>query len=189
MPTKPTEGSFVAIMRQGEDGRPQILLAVREDGQGLNLVGGRLEEGETPEACAVREALEETGLIVQLHGQIGRGLLMLNDESEVTDIARLFRASIGGGTLRNSDESDGFRWVFRSALIHPEFPIAKRPCPGYERGRTYEMATRALLDKSLFFSQVLDPDNLACTIRRGSRAELSLTPGIEGGLTRVDCWE
>ena len=39
----------------------KILMVKRTDGQGWAFPGGRIEEGESPETCAMREFLEETG--------------------------------------------------------------------------------------------------------------------------------
>lgn len=154
---KPTEGSFVAIMRC-MDGTPQILLPIREDGKELNLIGGRAEKDEMPKVCAFREALEETGLIVVVHDQIGDDLPMERD-GEVADIARVYRARCLGGTLQTTKESIGFRWVSADEL--PTAGVVERPCPGYPRGRTYVMAELALNDPDAVYSEVLDPEGLA----------------------------
>lgn len=49
------------------------LLVVREGygAQRWSLPGGAVEEGETPEEAAAREALEETGIIVQIERLFG----------------------------------------------------------------------------------------------------------------------
>jgi len=58
--TKTREGSRAVIVRDGK-----ILLS-HETVSGWWLIpGGGLEEGETPEACCIREAEEETGYIVK----------------------------------------------------------------------------------------------------------------------------
>lgn len=56
------------------DGRGRVLLIRRgtEPGLGLwSVPGGRVEPGESPEAAAVREVAEETGLRVVLEGPAG----------------------------------------------------------------------------------------------------------------------
>lgn len=59
--------------------RGDALLLVKEHKDAakdkLGLPGGKLEEGETLEACAVRECLEETGLHVRL-----KNLLMVSQK-------------------------------------------------------------------------------------------------------------
>lgn len=58
--TKTRAGSRAVIVKDG------MILLSHETGTGWWLVpGGGLEEGETPEACCVRETEEETGLIVK----------------------------------------------------------------------------------------------------------------------------
>lgn len=154
----PTEGSFVAIMREIE-GRPHILLSIREDGQGLNLIGGRVEDGETHEACAVREALEETGLNVEVFDQIGEDLPMRDPSyNEASDIARVYRAKWVSGTLKTTKKSVGFRWV--SDIELHTAGVVERPCYGYRRGRTYAMAESALQDSEVVYSKVSDPKGL-----------------------------
>lgn len=140
------------------NGKSQILLPIREDRKGLNLIGGRLEEGETLRECAVREALEETGLTVSISGQIGPELLMERN-GETVDIARVYRAQCVEGILRTTKESVGFRWISADEL--PVAGVVERPCPGYPRGRTYAMVERALYDLFPVYSAVLDPDHLA----------------------------
>lgn len=51
--------SVIAIVRQGD-----FLLAVsrKHDHQDLGFPGGKLENGEEPEAAAIRELAEETGI-------------------------------------------------------------------------------------------------------------------------------
>ena len=58
----------VAVVLIDETSR--ILLELRSDVRMWGITGGRLDPGETPEACAVREIQEETGLLLeqkQLH--------------------------------------------------------------------------------------------------------------------------
>lgn len=58
--TKTREGSRAIIVRDGK------ILLTHELSSGWWLIpGGGLEEGETPEACVIREVLEETGLYVR----------------------------------------------------------------------------------------------------------------------------
>ena len=52
----------------------QVLLVKRGNplGRGLwSLPGGKIEPGETADACALREVLEETGMSVSLVGLVG----------------------------------------------------------------------------------------------------------------------
>jgi 8-oxo-dGTP diphosphatase len=54
------------IRRQADDGA-QLLLGLKKTGFGAGKwvgLGGHIEDGEKPEAAAVREVLEESGLVV-----------------------------------------------------------------------------------------------------------------------------
>ena len=64
--------ALVWIVRPGSGGRPEVLLLRRPErrGGGEHPVTGKADDGEKPQACAEREALEETGLrgdLVPLH--------------------------------------------------------------------------------------------------------------------------
>jgi 8-oxo-dGTP pyrophosphatase MutT (NUDIX family) len=49
------------IVRAGEHGRPEVLL-IAHPNAGIQAPAGTVEDGETPEAAALRETGEETGL-------------------------------------------------------------------------------------------------------------------------------
>lgn len=49
------------IVRAGVDGRPEVLL-IRHPNAGVQAPAGTVEDSEAPEAAALREASEETGL-------------------------------------------------------------------------------------------------------------------------------
>jgi 8-oxo-dGTP diphosphatase len=134
-----TEGAFCAIMHMREENlyTRELLMAVRADGKGLNLIGGRVEQGENREQTAVREALEETGLNVSIIHKIGDDLPMWK-EGQISDVASIYLAQAIGGELKCTEESAGFVWVSKNDL--PIANIVKRPCPGFPMGRTYAMA-------------------------------------------------
>jgi len=62
----PTIGAIVAIIENG-----RILLTQREDSAVWCLPGGAVEDGESLEQAAAREAFEETGLQVRLTRLVG----------------------------------------------------------------------------------------------------------------------
>lgn len=62
-------GSFVVIYK--DDLRQELFLVFRSDFPVWNLTGGGIEEGESPEEAAVREAFEETGFTVKIVRKLG----------------------------------------------------------------------------------------------------------------------
>ena len=83
------------------DGRIIMQTRSYEPGKGkINFIGGYLEDGETPEQAAVREAKEETGFDVKLIS--GLGEFEYFDRGDKT--IRIFLAEIVGGEMTNSAE-------------------------------------------------------------------------------------
>lgn len=71
-------------------------------------VGGKFEDGESPEECVCREALEETGLT--LHRPEYRGLVTFVSDRWETEYMNLFVAKEFSGTLTDCDEGT-LEWV------------------------------------------------------------------------------
>jgi mutator protein MutT len=82
--------------------------------------GGKCDAGEAPEACAAREVLEETGLVVRVR----RGLEVIEHEYEHARV-RLhpFLCERAGGELRLTAAAEG-RWVTPGELGAYRFPEA-----------------------------------------------------------------
>ena len=80
-----------------------------------NGLGGKLEPGETPEECAVREILEESGL--KVINPILKGVLTFPAFSNDEDwYAFVFVAHEFEGQLIDSPEGD-LKWVDNSELL------------------------------------------------------------------------
>lgn len=71
-------------------------------------IGGHLEEGESPEECVVREALEETGL--QLTEYRLRGVITFVSDQFPTEYMFLYTATGFTGQMIACDEGD-LEWV------------------------------------------------------------------------------
>lgn len=71
-------------------------------------VGGKFEEGESPEDCLLREVGEETGLT--LTDYRFRGLVTFVSDEAPTEYMHLFTATGFSGTLRDCDEGT-LEWV------------------------------------------------------------------------------
>lgn len=97
----PTQGVSTVVLEER-----RILLQKRRDFRIWALPGGRIEPGETPEAAAVRETFEETGLHVALVRKVGTYWKPQHDDTVTVFAARV----IGGEIVRVSDETRDVRW-------------------------------------------------------------------------------
>ena len=77
-------------------------------------VGGKFEDGESPEDCVLREAREETGLTLTRYRY--RGLVTFVSDRWPTEYMHLFTADGWTGELRECDEGV-LEWVPRDRLL------------------------------------------------------------------------
>jgi len=122
---KPIVGVGVAVFRQGPQG-PEVVLVMRgkppRQGE-WSIPGGRQEWGETLQAAARREVMEETGLTIgpltlvdvvdglfyEQNGSIGHHLTLVD-----------YRADWISGDLQAADDAPEACWVPVSALASYE---------------------------------------------------------------------
>ena len=76
-------------------------------------IGGKLEENESPDACLLREALEETGLTLTSYQC--RGVVTFLSDRWEGEYMYLFTADGFEGTLKECDEGD-LQWISRDFL-------------------------------------------------------------------------
>lgn len=113
----------------------QILLVQRSDNQAWTAVTGVVEPGENPADCAVREALEETGIHAIARRlalvQVSRPIVHANgDHAQYLDL--VFRMDwVGGEPFPADDESIDVRW----------FPLAEMPEMSADMRRRIEVAS------------------------------------------------
>lgn len=77
-------------------------------------IGGKFENGESPEDCAVREVREETGLIVEPAELEYCGIVTFVDTSlpEIyTEFMHIFRARKFSGALKSDCDEGELEWV------------------------------------------------------------------------------
>lgn len=77
-------------------------------------IGGHFEEGESPEECLLREALEETGLTLTSYRF--RGLVTFAQEGYGTEYMCLYTADGFTGTLKECNEGV-LEWVPKKDLM------------------------------------------------------------------------
>lgn len=77
-------------------------------------IGGKFEEGESPEDCARREVSEETGLTMQTLSY--RGIVTFVSNEWPTQQMHLFHSDAFSGEIRDCDEGE-LSWIGKSALL------------------------------------------------------------------------
>ena len=111
-----------------EDGR--LLLGRRSDNGLWAVVSGILEPGEQPARAAVREVLEETGVVAVVEGLASVSsdtetvLYENGDRAQYLDLTFLCRA-VGGDPWVGDDESTAVGWFAPDALPTPLAPSSR----------------------------------------------------------------
>ena len=122
--TAMNEAVEVAIALVWDDER--LLVTRRPAGAHLaghwEFPGGKLEPGETPETCAVREVLEEVGLRV---AALTRRAPIRHSYRERHVVLHPVDCELLGGKLRLLEVSDA-RWLLPGELSALSFPDANR---------------------------------------------------------------
>ena len=118
------------------DEQSRLLLELRSDVDWWGITGGRIEVGETPVACALREINEETGLILDpqeitlfdVYGDPKHGRILQYPERRVHLIDIVYFAHIhSSAQLRLSEESRCFSFFSAATLPGYLVPPAIQP--------------------------------------------------------------
>ena len=119
-------------------------------------VGGKFEEGESPEDCILRETREETGLTLTAYRY--RGLVTFVSDQAPTEYMHLFTATEWTGTPHPCDEGD-LAWIGKRAL---------RELPMWEGDRIF---LRLLEEETPFFFFYLkyEGDRLVLAVLNGDQ--------------------
>lgn len=78
-------------------------------------VGGKFEEGESPEECMLREVYEETGL--KLNSWRFRGIVTFSYSTWETEYMHLFTADSFSGEIRECDEGE-LKWIDKNEVLN-----------------------------------------------------------------------
>ena len=78
-------------------------------------IGGKFEEGESPEDCLLREVREETGLT--LTSWRYRGIVTFVSDEWVTEYMHLFTADAWEGQIRQDCDEGVLEWIHREKLL------------------------------------------------------------------------
>ena len=97
------------IARQTEGGELEVLLIHRPHRGDWTFPKGKVEPGETEEACALREVEEETGLRCTLERELPTTSHV--DHKGRLKIVRYWAMSPVGGVAEPRNEVDAVRWV------------------------------------------------------------------------------
>ena len=123
-------------------------------------VGGKFEEGETPEECARREKIEETGLT--LGNLFYRGIVTFTSNKYPAEQMHLFKSTSFSGKIKDCDEGE-LDWIKKEKLL--SLPIWEgdkiflrlldQDIPFFSLKLTYEGNTlvRAILNEREILSQ------------------------------------
>jgi 8-oxo-dGTP diphosphatase len=90
-------------------------------------ISGRLEAGESPIIAVHREALEETGLTVEVIAPIDTFHFYRGDAREDA-IGMTFHCKVGDGQPRLSREHDQFVWITLKQLANYSLPDGLKKC-------------------------------------------------------------
>ncbi len=101
-----------------QDGKYLMLHRTKKDGDENRDkwigVGGKFEDGESPEDCMRREILEETGLSVRSHRY--RGIVTFVSDRWPTEYMHLFTVTDWQGEVHECDEGE-LAWIEKDRLL------------------------------------------------------------------------
>ena len=118
VPNKPLSPGVAAVIFDTDQ---RILFMKRTRSDYWSLPGGRLDLGESAQECCVRETFEETGLETRIVRLIAlntdpRRVVHYPDGNVHQSFVVCFEAELISGELKESHESEGFRWCRRGEI-------------------------------------------------------------------------
>ena len=97
------------IVRWTNGSEPELLLIHRPRRNDWTFPKGKVESGETDEACALREVEEETGLRCELESELAT-TAHINSKGRLKEV-RYWLMRPAGGEAAPRNEVDAVRWV------------------------------------------------------------------------------
>jgi len=88
---------------------PEVLLVHRPKYDDWTFPKGKAEDGESDEACALREVEEETGLRCRLEEELPA--TRYRDSRGRRKVVRWWRMSVEGGSFKGNREVDEITWL------------------------------------------------------------------------------
>ena len=106
-------------------------------------IGGKFEDGESPEECMLREAKEETGLDIKTYSY--RGIVTFVSDIYETEYMHLFTADCFTGNISECDEGC-LEWIEKQKLFDLTLwegdkiflKLIERPCPFFSLKLSYK---------------------------------------------------
>jgi len=98
----------VIVRRTGEN-EPELLLIHRPRRNDWTFPKGKVEAGETDEACALREVEEETGLRCEFESELAT-TAHINSKGRLKEVRYWLMRPVGGEAAPHN-EVDAVRWV------------------------------------------------------------------------------
>ena len=98
-----------ALWRRGDDGRIEVLVVHRPKYDDWSLPKGKADDGESDEACALREVEEETGLSCELGAYLGH--ISYRDQHGRPKVARYWAMQVRSGAFTPTEEVDEVKWL------------------------------------------------------------------------------